>query len=467
MESSQQNFQHLYWRAGFGPGLDSMKSGKIDDEIKKVFENSKNHIPIILTGWNPVTPKEARSFTDAEKSAYRKTEREGRMEITAQIFNRQANASFFLREKLTLFWMGHFACRVGNPIWMLKYYNTISQNALGTFSELLKNMIRNAALLGYLNNNINRKGRTNENFARELMELFTLGIGNYSEKDVKEAARSLTGWGFKPDGDFVIRQEYHDTGDKTFHGQTGNFDGDDIIRIILAKKECSTFIVTKIYRYFVNHQPNSDHINKLSDQFFKSGYNIELLLKNIFTSEWFYDAENIGCRIKTPIELITGMVKVFNITFVNPIARMPIQKVLGQTLFDPPNVAGWPEGLSWIDSSTLMYRIRLPEVLLQDAESLVVPKEDFDAQETMRMAGETAVKGKKVKTTYHTSALTQKFFQTSDEEITKSISSCLLLTKAGENRYKLIDSYTAGTDKNTRIIKTAIYLMSLPEYQLC
>lgn len=467
MESTLRNFLHLYWRAGFGPGNGSFKSNKIEDEINFVFENSKNHIPITLSNWHPVTNKEEKAFTDAQKAAYRKMEREARMEITSQIFDRQAHQPFFLREKLTLFWMGHFACRVANPKWMLKYYNTISQNALGSFSELLKNMIRNAALLGYLNNNINRKGRTNENFARELMELFTLGIGNYTEKDIKEAARALTGWGFNPEGDFVIRQEFHDTSEKTFQGQTGNFDGDDIIRIILSKKECARFIVTKIYKFYVNHQPNAERINSLSEQFFKSGYDIELLLKNIFTSEWFYDSENVGCRIKTPIELITGMVKIFNISFVNPVARVPIQKVLGQTLFDPPNVAGWPEGLSWIDSSTLMYRIRLPEVLLQDAETLVAPKEDFDAQEAMRMQGETGPKGKKVKTSYQTMALTKKFAQINDDEMTKKIGSHLLLAKADESRYKLIDKYTAGSDKNTRIIRTTIYLMSLPEYQLC
>ncbi|MBL0340463.1 MAG: DUF1800 domain-containing protein [Bacteroidetes bacterium] len=368
---------------------------------------------------------------------------------------------------MTLFWMGHFACRIGNPKFMLTYYNTIGENALGSFGDLLKSMIRNAALLQYLNNNSNRKANPNENFARELMELFTLGIGNYSEKDVKEGARALTGWAFDADGNLLIRTEHHDNGVKTFLGQTGNFDGDAIVKILLEKKECATFIVTKVYKYFVNAIVDKNSIEALSTSFFKSGYNIELLLKNIFLSEWFYKKENIGTRIKSPIELISGMAKHFNITFTNPVARIPIQRVLGQTLFDPPNVAGWPENMNWIDSSTMIFRTRLPEVLLQDAETLIAPKEDFDAQENMRFQTDGALKGKKIQTQFDTTAFLKKFNATNSSNSTLSICNFLLQVKPDAATLKMIESFTSSSEGEIKSLKTAIYLMSLPEYQLC
>lgn len=467
MNSSSINIQHLYWRAGFGPPLNLKPNISLDNEIASIFKNSNKIVPLTLTGWNPVPYLKAKDFTDAEKKAYRTMEREARLQIVNQIYERQIHADFFLREKLTLFWMGHFACRVSNPKFMLKYYNTISENALGKFSDLLRAMIRNAALLQYLNNNSNRKANPNENFARELMELFALGIGNYTENDVKEGARALTGWAFDPDGNLLIRQEHHDTGNKTFLGNTGNFDGDDIVNNILAKKECALFITTKIYKYFVNYVPDKIILSGLANDFFNSGYDVEKLLKQIFSSDWFYKKENIGSRIKSPIELINGMVRLFNISFINPAARLPIQSVLGQTLFDPPNVAGWPDGRGWIDSSTLMYRTRLPEVLLEDAETLTAPKAEFDAQESMLNETITTAKAKRIQTTYDKVDFLKFFNPFQEQKSIDIMSKFMLQVKPDAGAIHLIENFTSKSAGDTRILKTAIYLMSLPEYQLC
>jgi len=311
MISNQRKLQHLYWRTGFGPLPLKLGELSLENEIKRLFADSKKSTPLVLKDWNPLLAKEFKQMSDADKTAYRKQERQARLHIHHDILDRYTSGKESLREKMTFFWMGHFACRIANPELVVKYFNTVNSSSVDKFGVLLKNMIRNAALLQYLNNNQNRKSSPNENFARELMELFTLGIGNYSEQDVKEGARAMTGWGFDRFGEFVLRQEHHDNGIKKFLGEEGNFDGDDLVRILLSKKQCAHFITSKIYRYFVNDIPDEKLIAELSTKFYDSGYDTELLMKNIISSNWFYGESNTGVKIKSPVELIVGMIKNF------------------------------------------------------------------------------------------------------------------------------------------------------------
>ena len=189
-----------------------------------------------------------------------------------------------------------------------------------------------------------------------------MGRGNYSEKDIKEAARAFTGWTFDKDGRFVERKKNHDSGMKTFLGKTGNFDGNDILKIILENKQTARFITTKIYKFFVNEKINNQYISFLSDRFYQSNYNIEGLLTDIFTSDWFYEEENIGAKIKSPIELMVGIQRTLPMKIERTESLLNFQKLMGQVLLMPPNIAGWPQGKSWIDSSTLMLRLKLPQI---------------------------------------------------------------------------------------------------------
>ena len=168
----------------------------------------------------------------------------------------------------------------------------------------------------YLNNRQNVKERPNENFARELMELFTLGVGNYTEKDIKESARAFSGWSFKNNGDFFLRKQKHDYEEKTFFGKTGHFNGDDIIDIILEQKQCAKFICTKVYKYFINPNVDEDRLEEITTLFYKD-YNIEKLMQHIFTSDWFYNKENIGAKIKSPIELLVGIHRLVRVAYNN------------------------------------------------------------------------------------------------------------------------------------------------------
>jgi uncharacterized protein (DUF1800 family) len=180
--------------------------------------------------------------------------------------------------------------------------HVIRQNALGSFRTLLHGVSKSAAMLKFLNAQQNRKDHPNENFAREVMELFTLGRGNYTENDIKEAARAFTGWSANLQGDFVFRRFQHDNGSKTVLGKTGNFTGEDVLDILLEKKGTAAYITQKIYRFFVNEAVDKEKADWLSARFYQSDYNIGQLMKDIFTSDWFYEAKNIGTRIKSPIE---------------------------------------------------------------------------------------------------------------------------------------------------------------------
>ena len=184
------------------------------------------------------------------------------------------------------------------------------------------------------------------------MELFTLGRGNYTENDIKEAARAFTGWSSEFKGEFVFRRFQHDYGEKTVLGKTGNFDGDDVLDIFLSQKQTAKFITQKIYKFFVNDNVDEEKVNWLADRFYQSNYDISKLMEDIFTSDWFYDEKNIGSKIKSPIELMAGIQRMLPMKLENEEALTFLQRALGQILFYPPNVAGWPGGKTWIDSST-------------------------------------------------------------------------------------------------------------------
>jgi len=214
------------------------------------------------------------------------------------------------------------------------FNNILRENALGNFGDFVKEVSKSASMIKYLNAKQNKKQRPNENFARELMELFTLGVGNYSENDIKESAKAFTGWNHKLNGDFILKTKQHDFGEKEFFGETGKFDGEDIINIILQQKQCSTFICEKIYSYFVSTDINAAHINEMVDVFYPN-YDISKLMHHLFMSKWFYNDEFIGTKIKSPIELIVGINNTVPIKFKKDKQLVYLQKILGQQLLNP------------------------------------------------------------------------------------------------------------------------------------
>ncbi len=378
-----------------------------------------------------------------------------------------------LREKMAFFWHGHFASRNQNIFYNQLLLHTIRKNALGDFATLLKEVSHSASMLYFLNNQQNRKGRPNENFAREVMELFTLGRGNYTENDIKEAARAFTGWTANARGEFIFRKNFHDDGTKQFMGKKGNFDGDDILNMLLNNKQTARYITQKIYRFFVNDKIDEKITEDLAGKFYKSNYNIGKLMEEIFTSDWFYNEKNIGAKIKSPIELLAGIQRMVPMQLDNDNVLMQLQRLLGQQLLYPPNVAGWPGGKSWIDSSTLMTRMRIPQMFNDKDELNVAPKTDDDQMMGRKTDGTAAVPaGGKKRNMFAINAKIDwpqyiaKYKDVKREALIPEIKQNLLQV----NTPGLEKALGKTLDESSReaYIKTAtVQLMSTPEYQMC
>src|SRR6185295_1294303 len=322
----------------------------------------------LYMGAEEIGRQQKKELTTDERKMIQQKNRDGIRNLNIYWMHEMVNSAAQLREKMAFFWHGHFACRNLNIFFQQGLMDVIRRNALGNFGTLLKEISKSAAMLNFLNNQQNRKDHPNENFAREVMELFTLGRGNYTEHDIKEAARAFTGWGSNLQGEFVFRKFQHDFGNKTVLGRTGDFDGEEVLDILLKEKQTARYISQKIYRFFVNEQVDNAKVEWMADRFYKTDYDISKLLEDIFTTDWFYEEKNVGAKIKSPVELLVGIQRMLPMTLENEEALLVLQRVLGQVLFYPPNVAGWPGGKSWIDSSSLMMRMRIPQLINDEDE---------------------------------------------------------------------------------------------------
>ncbi len=462
MIKNSAKIQHLYARAGFGIQLrDYDKRGQlsISSLVKRLIQQGKH--PNLLDEQDyRINIEELKGMTKKEKVDFRKKMmQETRMMSINWLLDMAKAKEQVLVEKMTLFWHGHFACEIKNPLSTANYLNTIKKHALGNFRDLVLGIARTPAMIRYLNNQQNKKLSPNENFARELMELFTIGRGNYTEQDVKEAARAFTGWSSSLTGDFSFRSKLHDYGRKSFMGRTGDFDGDDIVDILLERKETAQYIVGKIYRYFVNEKGHSARIKALAASFYESNYAIDKLMTTIFESEWFYDEENMGTRIKSPTEYLVSLIKTLGISFDSYRPLMGVQKAMGQLLFKPPNVAGWPGGRSWIDNSTLMLRLNLPMYLANQGEMNFKVKEEFeDLQEGKSL--------KKLQAKLNTKELEKAFASYEQAELYQQLCDFLLLTK-NKPPYSVFQSNFQTISSWNDVSTYALKIMSLPEYQMC
>ena len=488
--TNQIKNQHLMWRAGFGPAVEQLSDlsqytpkqiykalVKASDKKPEYINVADDYLQGLYMGIEEAGRQQQRKeLSTEEKKKIQQKNREGVRNLNLYWLHEMVNSSTQLREKMAFFWHGHFACRNLNVFFQQGLLDVIRRNALGNVGKLLKEVSKTAAMLNFLNNQQNKKDHPNENFAREVMELFTMGRGNYSEHDVKEAARAFTGWSSTIKGEFIFRKFQHDDGDKTVLGKTGNFDGEDVLDILLHQKQTSKFITNKIYKFFVNEQPDKEKTEWLAERFYKNDYDISKLLEDIFTSEWFYDPKNIGAKIKSPIELMVGIQRMLPMKFEQEEALLLLQRALGQLLFYPPNVAGWPGGKNWIDSSTLMLRMRIPQMLNDKDDFNVTPKTDDDQMmgrsnnpdEDPKANAMKSLKrlGKPVLVKIDWSLYTKNFESIPRETLQAHISSILLQVKSQVNP-DLIKQYTDNSGRENFIKTATLQIMSTPEYQLC
>ncbi|MDR3638296.1 MAG: DUF1800 domain-containing protein [Isosphaeraceae bacterium] len=284
-----------------------------------------------------------------------------------------------LRERMTLFWHNHFAtsnAKVQNPALMQRQNDLFRTHALGDFEALVAAVGKDPAMLIWLDSTANRKARPNENYAREVMELFTLGRGRYSEQDIQEAARAFTGW-------FVVRDRFqeivaqHDDGPKTILGRTGRFDGDDVPPLLLDQPACAEFLCGKLIRYFITEVDpvTPELIAPLARRFRESRYNVRSVVETILRSQLFHDPALRRRRVKCPVEHTIGTIRALEVfrptvqadTLAEACGRM------GQNLYAPPSVAGWEWGAAWANSTTMLARTNFVLSLLADKERASVP----------------------------------------------------------------------------------------------
>jgi len=462
---NQRHILHLYWRAGFGIDINVLK--KIQSKsrpqiIEELFSDSEKITPLQLnlTEFISIKNKSARVLkNDMGEQAFQKFRQRSRRKVrdlNHAWIERLSESDGILGEKMTLFWANVFVCRDNHIFHIQQYHNTLRENALGNFRDFVKLVAREASMSKYLNNRQNRKISPNENFARELMELFTLGIGNYSEEDIKESARAFTGWSYKNNGDFILRKNQHDFGEKTFFGKKGNFNGDDIIDIILEQKQCARFICEKIYKYFVNPIVDKNRLEEITSIFYKD-YDIKSLMIYIFSAPWFYDEQNIGVKIKSPIELLVGIRTIVPVRFKEKKQFNYLQKMMGQVLLYPVNVSGWKGDKSWIDSNTLMFRMKLASLILNNA---VINLEEKGAFEDSFEAYYKNVKKRNryLKTSKRWDVFLKKYGNLHPTQLRDFI----VMPKLDFDTETLLDGLEIKSNKDF-----CIQLMSIPEYQLC
>jgi len=359
-----------------------------------------------------------------------------------------------LQEKMTLFWHGHFTSspEKGTSAQELLAQNELFRaNALGNVRALTLAVSQDPAMLRYLDNNVNVKAHPNENYARELMELFTLGIGNYTEQDVRESARAFTGWTFRraPDGTatFVDAPGRHDDGVKTFLGRRGNFTGADIVEIIFAQPACARFFATKLLAFFVYDDPEPALVDRVAELLRRNDFELRPVMSALLRSDVFFSDRAYRALVKSPVEFVVGTHRSFGVPNVARVELGALRQ-MGQVLFYPPNVKGWDGGAAWIDSQTVLTRENFANGLVRNEKATA---NATWLQPLLRASDPRAV----------ASALTETLLQ---GDVSPAAAAQLLAYLGGDGESALAALSFENADERVR---TAAYLtMAMPAYQL-
>lgn len=375
--------RHLLARTGFGPTREEVQQYT---GLSRAAAVERLLAPLAGRGGVPVTEPPAwvdepilpfRSFRDApasERAAYVRLTNRQTLELRGWWLREMFATPQPLLERMTLFWHGHFTSsqqKVRYPQLMYRQNMLLRGQALGNFRSLLHAVARDPAMIIYLDTATNRRGRPNENFAREVMELFTLGEGNYGEADIREAARAFTGWSLDADtARFVQRPFVHDNGEKTVLGRSGNFDGDAVLDILLEQPRAAEYLVGRLWREFVSAEADPVELQRIAAAFRASDYDIRTALRELFLSEAFWASGNRGALVKSPVEYVVGALRQFDLRPDNMEPLALVSAGLGQNLFAPPNVKGWPGAEAWINASTLLARKQFVERLFRTEEML-------------------------------------------------------------------------------------------------
>ena len=379
---NQQTAAHLLNRAAFGgtpAEIEATRKKGMAAAVRELVDVSADAARIPPPVW--AKPRNIRAERMQIKAAkgqgqnfrgkareIRMTEGENLLDLRRWWLDRMMNGPAPLLEKMTLFWHGHFATsaqKVADAYWMWLQNDTLRGSALGNFATLVKKISRDPAMMIYLDLQQSRKEYPNENWARELMELFTVGIGNYSEDDVRASARAFTGYRI----DYTTQQfrfapMQQDRETKSFIGNTGPLDGDNVIDILLRKAACAQFIGRKLWRFFVEDEPSQEIVDLIATRIRAHNFEMRPVLRELFSSAEFYSGRAMGMQIKSPVQFMVQASRLLETDLASPIVAQNAMRQMGQVLFAPPNVKGWDGGEAWITTSTLLFRYNFANYLI-------------------------------------------------------------------------------------------------------
>jgi uncharacterized protein (DUF1800 family) len=377
---SLEDARHLLNRTGFGASpaeisalLPKTNEQAVDQLLDQAVQHRGAQAAPPPWAFEPgVDNRKPKDMSPEERMIFEKGLQEERMELKGWWYRQMIRTPSPLAEHMTLFWHNHFTSsfdKVRWPVFMYRQNVLLRQDALGNFRTLLQAVAKDPAMVLYLDTQSNHKTQPNENFARELMELFTLGIGHYSEKDIQEAARAFSGWQIDmKTGAFVVRPRLHDDGEKQFLGRRGNFQGEEILSILLEEPRTAEFITEKLWREFISPDPDPAEVKRLAAIFRKENYEIQPLLRALFLSPAFWDPKNRGVLTKSPVDLIVGTVRTFQVPGDDMQPFVVAGRSMGMDIFEPPNVKGWSGGQRWISTYTLLTRRQFLTRLLRGKE---------------------------------------------------------------------------------------------------
>jgi hypothetical protein len=473
---------HLLSRAGFGGTMQEIEhirsigpEAAIDELMDfpdiPAEEQSESDLPDLsaIEGLPKSFRDIARQLAEAKdlpaKQKIRQQINQANMEVLMTTMNwwmtRMVSGPHPMQEKLTFFWHGHFTTSAKDEkmsALMWRQNELLRTNAAGNFATLVHAISRDPAMLDYLNNTQNRKEHPNENYARELMELFTLGIGHYTETDVKQGARAFTGWTHDGD-DFVFHTSEHDYGYKNYLGNSGDFNGDDVVNIILQQPNCAPFIATELYKYFVSEEVDPAMSQALGQLLRKNNYELRPLLRTMLTSKAFYQPDVIGSQIKSPVQLVVGSIRMLGV-------QMPPQRTLvasltqmGQVPFLPPNVRGWVGGRTWINTGTVFVRYNAG-VWLTGGDSPGFLQGRLTGKD-VKIQSDNPRRGAVTFSPGQTDG-------TSAEEIVDQWLARLVQRPVDDSQKQiLVDALGAEADGPRAVRRLVQLIMSMPDYQLC
>lgn len=418
-----------------------------------------------------MTSEKRREIEEKRREMQRQEQREQILrilELRGWWLDRMAKGPRPLQEKLTLFWHGHFATsatKVKESYYMWLQNETFRTMGSGNWLQLLYAVAKDPAMLIWLDQSQSRKQHPNENFAREVMELFTLGEGHYTEKDVTEAARAMTGWTLnRADQKYDYRDAMHDEGEKTVLGKAGNLNGLDVLKLIVDQPQAARFITARLWKFFADENPSPDLVEALASNFRSNGNNFKPFLSTMFRSEEFYSDSVIRAQVKSPTQWLVSSIRLLEREMPVPLVASQLLKNIGQELLMPPNVKGWDGGLSWITTNNLLNRYNQAAMLIL-AEGNIAPSSPNQKARKIEEFANTLAKNMPV-------VDVSKMFSPEERRDKKLLIPALekrfLQAKLKEKQAQTLREYLDGRGEldDTDIRHTIRLVMSTPEYQL-